>query len=198
MAWNSDSVRKVRQSFDFLFINNKSAPIRQEDELTIHLSKTELFDRVILLPHAELNAAVYHAVNQFTAKYTGNRLKLTIFCDPVSESLQNTFREVYAAHYRDEYRKVILYMRRRFMRVVMLIIAGLIAYFAVKYLSANTGESNFLIAAIANIGAFCLWEIGYTQFSWKDAEVERKRIVRAMEAEIEFQCGLKKEDKTKA
>ncbi len=113
-------------------------------------------------------------------------MKQTIFCDPVSESLQNTFREVYAAHYRDEYRRVILSLRRCFMRVVMLIIAGLIAYFAVKYLSANAGERNFLIAAIAIIGAFCLWEIGYTQFSWKDAEVERKRIVRAMEAEIEF------------
>ena len=91
MARNSDSVKRARRSFDFLFIKNKSAPIRQENELTLHLSKTELFDRVILLPHAELNAAVYHAVNQFTAKYTGSRMKLTIFCDPVSESLQNTF-----------------------------------------------------------------------------------------------------------
>ncbi len=105
MARNSDSVKRAKRSFDFLFIKNKSAPIRQENELTLHLSKTELFDRVILLPHAELNAAVYHAVNQFTAKYTGSRMKLTIFCDPVCESLQNTFREVYAAHYRDEYRK---------------------------------------------------------------------------------------------
>ncbi len=63
MAWNSDSLRRARQSFDFLFINNKLAPIRLENELIIHLSKTELFDRVILLPHAELNAAVYQSVD---------------------------------------------------------------------------------------------------------------------------------------
>ena len=40
---------------------------------------------------------------------------------------------------------------------------------------------------ITNVGAFCLWEVGYTQFARKDAMDERKRIERARDANIEFQ-----------
>ncbi len=44
-------------------------PVAQEEtELTLHLSKKELFDRHVLLPHAEVNECVYSAVNQFVER----------------------------------------------------------------------------------------------------------------------------------
>ena len=64
-----------------------------------------------------------------------------------------------------------------------LIPVSLIALLLGMSLTADT----ILSYVIVNIGAFCLWEIGYTQFTTHDAVDEKKRITRAMNARIEFQ-----------
>ena len=156
------------------------------------MTKEEVFDRHVLLPHAELNPTVYNAVNQFTERYRGERMTLTVFCDIVSESLQHTFREVYAAHYEDEYRKVTMYLYRRYSRVILLVIISVIAYHVGSYWTSQLEKGNFLLDVISNIGIFCIWEIGYTHFERKDAVEERKRIIRARDAEIVFQGTGKK------
>ncbi len=163
------------------------APIRKEDELTLHLTKDELFDRHVLLPHAELSAIVYEAVDQFTERYRGERMTLTVFCDSISESLQHTFREVFASHYEDEYRKVTLFLHRRYSRVIFLILISVIAYHVGSFWAAQTEKGNFLLDVISNIGVFCIWEIGYTHFERREAAEKRKRIIRARNAEIDFQ-----------
>ena len=178
--------KRNRPVLSFLFGKNRTSPIRYENELTLYVGKHELFDRHVLLPHAELNATVYEAVNQFTERYRGEGMTLNIICDSVSESLQETFREVYLSHYEDEYRNVTMYLYRRYRRVVLLIIISVIAYYVGSFWTSQLEQSNFLLDVITNIGVFCIWEIGYTHFDRVDAAGERKRIIRARDAEIIF------------
>ncbi len=161
--------------------------------MTLHLSKEELFDRHVLLPHAELNDVVYKAVDQFTDRYSGDRLTVTIFSDAISESMQHTFREVYLSHYEDEYRKVTLYMYRRYNRVILLLLFSVVAYYAADLWTELTGHTSYLLNVISNIGVFCIWEIGNTHFTRQEATEQRKKIIRARDAEIVFQEKRKKE-----
>lgn len=177
-----------KESLFSLFAGRKRlSPVQYEEELTLHLTKEELFDRHVLLPHAELNDIVYKAVDQFTDRYSGDRMTLTIFSNAVSESMQHTFREVYLSHYEDEYRKVTLYLYRRYNRVILLLIASLIAYYAVPLWTAQTGRTSYLLNVVSNIGVFCIWEMANTHFTRKEAAEQRKKIIRARDAEIVFQ-----------
>ena len=164
-----------------------SMPSMEEEELVLRLRKDELFDKHVLLPHAELNEIVYRSVDQFVSKYKGKQMKLSIFSEPVNEAIQNTFREVYRAHYMDEYQKITHFLKRRYYRVIVLLFASIGAFCLWKYLAGKGIGSDILLSIITNVGAFCLWEVGYTQFARKDAVDERKRIERAGNAEIEFQ-----------
>ena len=178
---------RLKQSVSSLFSGKKRiAPIQNEEELDLYFSKDELFDRHVLLPHAELNPAVYEAVRQFTERYSGAHMTLTVFCDSIGESLQHTFREVYGLHYEDEYRKVTTFLHRRYCRVILLVIISIIAYYVGSYWAAQLDQGNFFLDVITNIGAFCIWEIGYTHFERQKAVEERKRIIRARGAEICF------------
>ena len=166
---------------------DSKTPSMQEEELVLRLRKDELFDTHVLLPHAELNEIVYNSVDQFVGKYKGDRLTLSIFSEPVNEAIQNTFREVYRAHYTDEYQKVTRFLKRRYYRVVALLLVSIGSFCLWKFMSGKGLGSDILMTIITNVGAFCLWEVGYTQFARKDAMDERKRIERARDASIEFQ-----------
>ena len=155
----------------------------QETELVLKLKKEELFDPHVLLPHADLNSIVYRSVDAFTEKYKGTDMTLLIYTEPVNEMIQDSFREVYRSHYREEFLKVQRYLKRYYIRSLALIPVSLIALLLGMSLTADT----ILSYVILNIGAFCLWEIGYTQFTTHDAVDEKKRITRAMNARIEFQ-----------
>ena len=157
-----------------------------EDELVLRLRKEELFDPHVLLPHAELNEIVYKSVDQFVSKYKGNQMSLSIFSEPINDAVQNTFKEVYRAHYADEYHKITRFLKRRYYRVIALLIVSISAFIIWHYMSGKGFGADILMTLITNVGAFCLWEVGYTQFARKDAIDERKRIERARDAKIEF------------
>lgn len=158
-----------------------------EEELTLHVSRDELFDPNVMLPHLELNKRIYLAVNQFVGKYMGEKLTLTLYCDPISKALQEAFRETYREHYEDEYRKISRYLNRRYNKVILLIVVSVVAYYLGRFLSPRLDDSySFLMNALSNVGVFCLWEIGYTHFDRSAAKEEKQRIRRAMDAEIQF------------
>lgn len=159
----------------------------QETELVLKLKKNELFDPHVLLPHAELNSIVYQSVNTFVEKYKGHDMTLMIYSDPVNTLIQDSFREVYFSHYREELLKVNRYLMRHFIRSLALILVGAIALFLGMTLTKHFSSETMLSYVILNISAFCLWEIGYTQFSTRNVVDEKKRIIRAMNAKIEFQ-----------
>ena len=178
--------KRCRSGLSRLIGGKNRTPVRYENELTLHLSKDELFDRRVLLPHAELNEAVYQAVDRFVKRYSGREMTLTIYCGPLSEPLQQTFREVYAAHYNDEYRLVRRFLNRRYLRVATLLTVVAVAYLTLKTWKVQLSDS-FLALVLSNLSAFSLWEIGHTHFDHMDAAAERKRILRARDAEIRFE-----------
>lgn len=164
----------------------KEYTARQELELVLKLKKEELFDPYVLLPHAELNEAVYRSVNTFVEKYKGDSMTVTILSDPLNEAVRDTFREVYRAHYEDEYKKTVHYLQRRMTRFLILLCVSISAFFIGDWLGTHIAGYNVFLNIIANVGAFCLWEVGYTHFATRDAVEEKKRIKRALNAKIEF------------
>lgn len=161
---------------------------QDEQELVLRLTKDELLDKHVLLPHAEVNGIVYDAVNQFVEKYSGESMTLTIMSDAASPIVQDVFKESYRSHYEDEYRKISRYLKRRYWRMAALILVIIAAFWCSSMLAAHTNLSDVLLGIISQIGVFCLWEIGYTHFDRTDAAEEKNRIVRARDATIQFQC----------
>ena len=159
----------------------------QETELVLKLKKGELFDPFVLLPHAELNSIVYNSVDTFVGKYKGEDMTLSICTEPVSPMTQNVFREVYQSHYREELVKVNRYLRRHFIRAMILILVAVIAFLISRLLKTYNPNETILSYIILNISGFCIWEVGYTQFSTRNVVDEKKRITRALNAKIEFQ-----------
>ena len=172
--------------FSWFLKNRKIVPIEYEEELTLHFTRNELFDRHVILPHAEVNPLVYEAVNRFTERYGGSHMQLTIYSDAISETSQQFFREAFVSHYEDEYRRVTLYLYLWHLRLVLLASLCVIAYYVGAYLSAKIDEMSFLAIAITNIVIYCLWEIFNTNFKRRDTSKERKRIIRARDADIRF------------
>lgn len=158
-----------------------------ETELVLKLKKDELFDQYIMLPHAELNRIVYKSVNSFVEKYKGDELSISICTSPLSSVIQDLFREVYRAHYQDELHKISRYLRRRYRRFVVLLIFSILSFVVCRQLQKIHPDETILSYLIGNISCFCLWEVGYTQFAARDAKEEKKRINRALNAEIKFQ-----------
>ena len=159
----------------------------QETELVLKLKKKELFDQHVLLPNAELNSIVYERVDTFVEKYKGNDMILTIYSDPVNTLIQDSFREVYIAHYREELLRANRYLMRHLVRSLVLFAVGIIALLLGMSLTRRYSNETVLSYIILNISGFCLWEIGYTQFSTRNVVDERRRIIRALNAKIEFQ-----------
>ena len=159
----------------------------RETELVLKLKKGELFDPHVLLPHAELNDIVYHSVDVFVGKYKGTGMTLSICSDPVSPMTQDVFREVYRAHYRDELSKVNRYLHRHYVRIVVLMLVAVLAFFASRFLTSINPSETVFSYVILNISGFCIWEVGYTQFATRNVLDERRRILRALNAEIAFQ-----------
>ena len=178
--------KKTPQWFSRFLKKRKIVPIRDEEELTLRFSKEELFDRHVMLPHAEVNPMVYETVDRFTARYGGDHLKLTIYSDSISEISQQFFQEAFVSHYEDEYRQVTKTLFQVHARVILLALISIFAYYVGMFLSVRIAETNFVIIAVTNIGIYCLWEMCSTGFKRHDASNERKRVTRARDAEIIF------------
>lgn len=178
---------KKRNRTDEAVPSGESFTAMQETELVLKLTKEELFDPHVLLPHAELNDIVYRSVDTFVEKYKGTDMTLSICTGPVNTIIQDVFREVYRSHYKDELMKVNSQLKRRYIRVIALILISIIAFLLGRLLSKNSPNDTILSYIILNISGFCLWEIGYTQFATRDIVDMKKRIIRALNATIGFQ-----------
>ena len=177
---NISKIKQVLQKW------NIDSPARTEEELVLKLDKSEVLDPHTILPHAELNELVYTAVNRFIERYSGNTLKITIVSGTFSPDMQDVIRESYHAHYLDEYVKINKYLNARYIRVVSLIIISLIAFTCGSYISNHFRNVEFIAGAATQLSIFCLWEIGYTHFDRSNASVQKKHILRALNANIQF------------
>ena len=165
---------------------DKMSAALNETELVLKLKKEELFDQHILLPHAELNSIVYNCVDTFVEKYKGEDMTLFIFSNSISPMMQDVFREVYRSHYEDEYKKVNRFLNRYFYKGIALVVIAIMAFLISRYVFRQTGEETIFSYILGNVSCFCIWEVGYTQFTRRDLSDERKRIRRALNAKIDF------------
>ena len=159
---------------------------QEETELVLKLKKDELFDPYVLSPHSELNSIVYNCVDVFVGKFGGSGLTLSIYTEPISPMTQDVFREVYREHYADELRKVNRFLKRHYIRVLVLLLISVLTFVLSSQLTKFNPDETIISYVISNVSCFCLWEVGYTQFDTLDEEDEKKRIIRAMNAKIEF------------
>ncbi len=173
-------IRELLDSFE------KEYPGRTEEELVLKMNKSELLDTHTILPHAELNGMLYESVNRFIERYNGSSLNITIVSDRLSPEVQDVIREAYHAHYLDEFVKINRYLNRRYIRVVSLIIISIAAFALGTYLTNHFENIHFLTYAATQLSVFCLWEIGYTHFDRSNASIQKKHIVRALNAKIDF------------
>ena len=178
--------KKRNRQDDFGSTGRMGTPFEQQEELVLRLDSRELFDPHVLLPHAELSEIVYNSVNHFVGRYLGKKLTVSIFTDTGNEAVQSTFREVYWAHFEDEYQRLTRNLKRRYIRLLLLITVSLGAFWLWDLLAENASGHPIILTIMTNVGAFCLWETGYTQFARQDALAERQRIARARDAEIVF------------
>ena len=171
---------------------DERAPVKTgntgERELVLRLKKDELLNKHILLPHAEVNPIVYEAVNHFVEKSESPTILLTVMTDDVSVPIQDIFTESYRSHYEDEYQKTVRFLKRRYIRAAFLLLASILAFWLSGLLTNISLAPVYIVTILGQISVFCLWEIGYTHFARSDAAAERDRIVRARDAEIQFQC----------
>ena len=178
---------KKRNRSDSAVNTQKKNASMHETDLVLKLKKEELFNQHILLPHAELNSIVYNNVDTFVEKYKGDGMSLSICTDSVNPIIQNLFREVYRSHYEDELNKINRYLKRHYGRAAVLLIVSIAAFVISRQLTKIYPSETIMSYLIGNISCFCLWEVGYTQFATRDVANEKKRVTRALNAEISFQ-----------
>ena len=178
---------KKRNRSDSGINPKKKKSVKQETELVLKLEKSDLFDQYAILPHAELNSIVYKSVDNFVVKYLGDTLSLSICTPPLSSVIQDLFREVYRAHYEDELQKIRRYLRRHYWRVAILLIISIFTFLMCSKMLKLIPDDTIFSYLAGNISVFCLWEVGYTQFATRDIIIEKKRVTRALNAEIDFQ-----------
>lgn len=167
----SRKLKRIRKT------NNKA-------ELALKLQYDEMFDPMILAPHSEINVDIFEAVDRFSDSQTSlGTLKITIFIDQISAVIQEKFKEVYRAHYRDALRKAAYHIRLWYFKVALFV--G-ISIFGI-WLWMHTNDSNEVISnLIENFWAFTLWQIGYTFIDGTETWDEYRQAKYKKAAEIEF------------
>ena len=183
------NLKYVKRNRTFDDAHSENAKM-EETELVLKLNKDEILDGHVLSPHPELNESIYHYVNQFVGRYSGDTMKVTIMSDEIPDSVQSIIKEVYKLHYEDEYQKITSYLRKRYTKAIILSVISVIAFWGIGYITDLL--PGYIINMIGEASIFCLWEVGYTYFDRSNAKDERRKIMRAMGAEIEFQCRKRK------
>ena len=181
--------KKRNRTSSGVFSGPKSAPCEFQEEIVLRLNKGELFDPHVLMPHAELNGSIYRYVDEFVNRYRGETLTLSILTDTGSQAVYDTFCEVYRAHYDDEYQRITRYLKRRHKRLLILIAVSLCAFLLWGLMEESMSRHIVALTIMTNLGAFCFWETGYTQFDRMAARDKKKKILRARNAKIEFHAS---------
>lgn len=151
-------------------------------ELMLKLDKGEIFDPMVLLPHFEVNADVYEAVDRFVEGRDGMReMKLTILSNGVEPVMQHSFRETFAEHYQDEYRKLSKHIRSFFIKILILVLISVPAILIWEHI-----QDGVVGVLVETLWGFSLWEVGYTLVDYISEWKLCRTILCIKNAKIEF------------
>ena len=149
--------------------------------------RKELFNRLVVAPHLELNPEILSAVDHFlqiALDYAP--LSLCIHsAEPIAEHLQAVAREAFQMYYEDEERKIRKFIQSRDMRSVWMIVISIGAFRLMTYWSGTASSSTFW-EILSSFAAFSLWKVGDTMFEHSEAFQRLARVLIAKNADIQF------------
>ncbi len=156
-----------------------------DNKLYLNLEKDNLFNKMILAPHSELNNDIYVAVERFLRKNPVGDFKLSIYISELGEFMKEKFKELYKEHYKDEYRVIRREMFHNNVRgaILVAIAFGLIyLWFVLSHIYSN----NVGLVVLGNMGVFFLWEIGSNYFVRLSLKQNLRLYKSALNADIDF------------
>ena len=153
-------------------------------ELDLKLDDTgKWFDPLVIGPHLELNTNVSDSVDRYLVTQRRPRPLMIVLhgLGEVSEPMQETMRDIFREHYEDETRRVSHYLERRYLRLIILLVA------LETWIKMNGPRHvNTVETVLSNLAAFSLWQVGSTFIERTQAYEEQLRMTIARIAEIRF------------
>lgn len=156
--------------------------------LDLHIDgRTDLFNRMIMSPHLEVNTEILRNVDYFLSIQT-DYVPLTLCihsAEPISEHLQKNAREAFQMYYQDLERKIRKFIKSRHSRSVWMIVISITAFRVMSMLAGQDRSSSFW-EILSSFAAFSLWKVGDTYFEHTEAMQKLARVLIAKNAKIEF------------
>ena len=145
------------------------------------------FNALVVGPHMELNENISAAVDRFlvTKKEQGPLDIVALGMGDVSPAVQETMRDIFAAHYSDEEKRVHHYLEGLYRRSVMLIITSLIVL-SVWVRMGMYHNSTVIAMLLSNFAGFSLWQACGYHFDRSEGYAELMRAMIARNAKITF------------
>ena len=154
-------------------------------DLRLH-NPGDFFNTIQAGPQMVINEAYASVVNRFLAAKGPVPLQIDLLCAcHVSETMQDTMREVFVTYYEMEEKRIGKEMERKYRRIILLFVVSLIS---ISFVRQFTILSDEVIAweVISNFAAFGLWQIGYIHFERNEGYNELLLVHCAKYARLNF------------
>ena len=150
-------------------------------------SMEEWFNPLVIGPHMELNGDISAAVDRFllTKKEQGPLEIVALGMGEVSAAMQETMRDIFAAHYSDEEKRVRHHLEDLYRRSVLLIIVSLIVL-SMWVRLGMARNTTIMAMLLSNFAGFSLWQVGGYHFDRTEGYAELMRVMIARNAKITF------------
>lgn len=149
--------------------------------------KKDLFNRMVIAPHLEMNADILSAVDRYLEIAT--QLAPLTLCihsaEPIAEQLQQVARDGFQMYYQDEERKIRHDLQSRYALSVWMIVISISAF---RFLSNwhVQSDNNIVFEILGSFAAFSLWKVGDTFFERSEAMDRLARVLIAKNTDIQF------------
>lgn len=156
--------------------------------LDLHIEgKSDLFNRMVMSPHLEVNPEILRNVDHFLEIQTDYApLVVCIYsAETVSDHLQKVAHEAYQMYYQDQERKLRNFIQSRYSRSIWMIVISIIAFRFMSLWGEQRNSAAFW-EVLSSFAAFSLWKVGDTYFEHTEAMHRLANVLIAKNAEIQF------------
>lgn len=133
-------------------------PSYLENTLTLKIPSDELFEPMVLAPHAELNPKIHEIVADFARRRRrSGPVSITVFTEKIGPLVQEKFKELFREHCEDMLRSTLMDLNMVYLRL-----AVFIALTVANVMLWDVISNHVWLSVIQNVWAFALWKIGDT------------------------------------
>lgn len=145
------------------------------------------FNPIVIGPKLELNQEISSVVDRFLATSKELRpLEIIIHCPfNISEPMQATMQEIFQMYYEDEERRINLYLERRYIRAMALVVISITAV-TIWFIFSPPNDEGVTWTILSNFAGFSLWQIGSTYFERAEGYAELLRAMISKQAKLYF------------